>query len=467
MNNQSASSDQALTESATSETMLALDLTNNVNLLKVRNSMSFSAPNLNNYFCRYCKDNHLSFQNLQTHYENVHPVKKDGQNYLQLKNDQDEWFNFATTNSDVCIWKNCPYNKFTKRNNLKDKNIFPLRFKMQWGGDYSNFNGWLPFPEEFDHPKGLYLCCSNTIEAMQYGEETVSEFIKIYGIMATLTPHEMPEPQEGTALLIILKRCPFPKRVRKPKIDTKSLKTDSSLILSKLDEHTFKLDLQSIKLDHLQNPPVIENYPVSVAEELQTFFASRNYFEIVVQNNTFSAKKEVDNTITTISGHISQTFTCPICKEVFQEKEQLAQHRTSNHLAESGWRSETKSSSSLSSTDTIVTELNQFDISEQEVYSQSSDSFKCKSCHKRFKLKHHLLKHTLQNHQNKLNLNEPPKKQSKVRRKQKSQFQEPPKKRGKKQQKSVEIENNVFVCEYCTFSSIDPLESYNHYILPH
>ena len=85
--NQSASSDQVLTESVASETMLALDLTNNVNLLKVRNSMSFSAANLNNYFCRYCKDNHLSFQNLQTHYENVHPVKKDGQNYLQLKNE--------------------------------------------------------------------------------------------------------------------------------------------------------------------------------------------------------------------------------------------------------------------------------------------------------------------------------------------------------------------------------------------
>ena len=83
MNNQSELSDQALAESAASETMLALDLTNKANLLKLRNSMSFTAENLKNYFCRYCNDNHLNFKNLQSHYKNVHPVKKVGQDYLQ------------------------------------------------------------------------------------------------------------------------------------------------------------------------------------------------------------------------------------------------------------------------------------------------------------------------------------------------------------------------------------------------
>ena len=342
MNNQSELSDQV--ESA------ALDLTNKASLLKVRNSMYFTAENLKHYFCRYCNDNYLNFENLQTHYENVHPVKKVGQDYLQLINDKDEWFTFATTKNNVCIWKNCPYNKIAKRRQLEKENIFPLRFKMQWGGDYSNFNNWLPFPEEFDHPKGLYLCCKNTIEAMLYGEDTVSEFIKIYGIMATLTPHEMPEPQEGTALLIILKRCPFSQRVRKPKINTKSLQKDNSLILTKLEEHTFKLDmqsnqldLQSVQLNILQKPPIVESYePISVAKELETFLVSRNYFEIVFQNNQFSAKKEVNNITTTISGHISQTFTCQICQKGFQEKEQLSHHFTFNHLVEGSLKSEKK-----------------------------------------------------------------------------------------------------------------------------
>ena len=47
----------------------------------------------------------------------------------------------------------------------------------------------------------------------------------------------------------------------------------------------------------------------------------RYYFEIVYQNDKFSAKKEVNTITTTISGHIFQTFTCQICKKGFQEKD--------------------------------------------------------------------------------------------------------------------------------------------------
>ena len=44
---------------------------------------------------------------------------------------------------------------------------------------------------------------------------------------------------------------------------------DSPLILSKLEEPTFKLDLQSIKLDHLQNVPNVIDDNQSEMKDLE------------------------------------------------------------------------------------------------------------------------------------------------------------------------------------------------------
>ena len=226
-----------------------------------------------------------------------------------------------------------------------------------------------------------------------------------------------------------------------------------------------QLDLQSVQLNNLQKPPIVENFePVSVAKELETFLVSRNYFEIVFQNNQFSAKKEVNNITTTISGHISQTFTCQICQKGFQEKEQLSHHFTFNHLVEGSLKSEKKSnSSSSSSTKTIVNELNNIDISEQLLITNPDVKtlINCPSCNQKFQRKQQFFLHTIQNHKNQLPLNEPNPKRVKLQKKV-VQSQKAPKKQAIFYP-IMDNETNYCPMNDCPYFSNNYIEWYDHY----
>ena len=63
--------------------------------------------------------------------------------------------NNNNNNINKCVWKNCPKTNLPKEMNSKSKTFLLFDSKC----NYLNFNNWLPYDEEFNHPKGLFLCC--------------------------------------------------------------------------------------------------------------------------------------------------------------------------------------------------------------------------------------------------------------------------------------------------------------------
>ena len=170
-----------------------------------RNTMQFEANDLNNYKCRICfnVDCH-NFENLQAHFELKHPVEQRANNFYQ--NNQ----LVATYDDNVCILKNCTYSKKL----FKMTKIQKLRYRMVLGGDYSGFKGFLPYEDEFQQDKGLMICVANTENVKNYSEDIVSNFIKTYRIMATLTPLQFTVPKTGS--MLHKNKLPFSSRNRQP-----------------------------------------------------------------------------------------------------------------------------------------------------------------------------------------------------------------------------------------------------------
>ena len=68
---------------------------------------------------------------------------------------------------------------------MKLQGIRQMKYRMLPGSDLSGFQGWLPFPEELEDEKGLFLCIYKTENGKQKKyEEKLETFPKTYGMMA-------------------------------------------------------------------------------------------------------------------------------------------------------------------------------------------------------------------------------------------------------------------------------------------
>ena len=50
---------------------------------------------------------------------------------------------------------------------MKLQGIRQMKYRMLPGSDLSGFQGWLPFPEELEDEKGLFLCIYKTENGKQ------------------------------------------------------------------------------------------------------------------------------------------------------------------------------------------------------------------------------------------------------------------------------------------------------------
>ena len=74
---------------------------------------------------------------------------------------------------------------------MKLQGIRRMKYRMLPGSDLSSFQGWLPFPEELEDEKGLFLCIYKTENGKQKrNEEKLETFLKTYGMMALLIPKQ-------------------------------------------------------------------------------------------------------------------------------------------------------------------------------------------------------------------------------------------------------------------------------------
>ena len=172
----------------------------------VRNTMTFEAKDLNYFKCRICQTECKNYEQLQIHFEIKHPVTISGEDFFQ------NGVRFATYN-DECIIRNCTFSKKDTILSMKLQGIRQMKYRMLPGSDLSSFQGWLPFPEELEDEKGLFLCIYKTENGKQKKyEEKLETFLKTYGMMAVLTPKQFDELANQP--LILPSRCPFLSRKR-------------------------------------------------------------------------------------------------------------------------------------------------------------------------------------------------------------------------------------------------------------
>ena len=293
-----------------------------------RNTMSFEDQDVNFYNCRICFEvNCENFENLQIHFELKHPVEQRGDDFYQNNK------LVATYKDNVCILTNCTYSKTDKKKFDRLRNIQRLRYRLVLGGDYSGFKGFLPWADEFEQEKALMICVENTENVKNYGPEIVSNFIKTYGIMATLRPQQFNVPMNGK--LLIKSRCPFASRNRQIIVETQNVieKLDNQMevitnqnqIVVEIRNHQINNDtvtqnLEQAQLEILEQKSEIE----ALKMLLSTFEKEKAFVDEIFSNKDLKVVKN-------LHGEFDLIAICPVCTLEFGDRKSLTLHCQKNH----------------------------------------------------------------------------------------------------------------------------------------
>lgn len=294
-----------------------------------RNSMTFDAKDVNYNKCRICFDVDCeNFENLQAHFELSHPVEQRGDNFYQ--NNQ----LVATFNDSVCILKNCTYSKTEKKKLDKMTNKKRLRYRLVQGGDYSGFKGFLPWDDEFEQEKALMLCVANTENVKNYSEDIVSNYIKTYGILATLRPQQFTVPLTGS--LLLKKKCPFSSRNR-------LVVAQSQNVIEKLDDQMEAIAQQSQIVVDIRNHQIEKDRTKQTLAEAQTEISEKDNQIEALKSMLSSFEKEkkfVDDVLAKSylrvtkndQGQFHLNNVCSQCDSHFTNIEALNYHCEIDHI---------------------------------------------------------------------------------------------------------------------------------------
>ncbi len=293
-----------------------------------RNTMSFEDQDVNFYNCRICFEvNCENLENLQIHFELKHPVEQRGDDFYQNNK------LVATYKDNVCILTNCTYSKTDKKKLDRLRNIQRLRYRLVLGGDYSGFKGFLPWADEFEQDKALMICVENTENVKNYGPEIVSNFVKTYGIMATLRPQQFNVPMNGK--LLLKSRCPFASRNRQVVVETQNVieKLDNQMevitnqnqIVVEIRNHQINNDTVTQNLEQAQLEILKQKSKIEALKILLSTFEKEKAFV----DEIFS--KEHLKVVKNLHGEFDLIAICPVCTLEFRDRNSLTLHRQMDH----------------------------------------------------------------------------------------------------------------------------------------